>query len=340
VIVDGAVTVPDVDDIRGMLSGEEKTRNWLEYLEGLGEPDVEVALPSAEELPPVLLELAVPHEDIDDLLALRPTRQGTPEIWWLLERCTRSLVRDMGAVEGPPEFPALAQHMGRVGRYFYVYVFVAARPHVQAFHRRRGIPDDVSRLTLADLGRNMAVHRRRYATGGLDLMFWLMAHFRGVIYQLGRLQFQRAKLGTRTGNAVAAAGLAHGPGSPVLEVHIPEFFGPLSPQACDESFARARQFFPRHFPEETYSVAACHSWLLDKQLTEYLPEDTNIIKFQRRFQLAYRPDPHDEDIQRFVFGRDGTDLDQLPRRTTLERAVIDHLKAGRHWTGGAGWLRL
>jgi hypothetical protein len=185
----------------------------------------------------------------------------------------------------------------------------------------------------------MAVHRRRHATGGLSLMSWLMPHFRGVLYQLGRLQFQRARLGTRTGRAVAAAGVGHGPGSPVLEVHIPAFFGPLSPRACDESFARARRFFPRHFPEETYQVAACHSWLLDEQLTEYLPEDTNLIRFQRRFQPAYQPDPHD-DVLQFVFGRDGPDLDALPRRTTLERAVTDHLKAGRHWNGGAGWLQL
>jgi GNAT-like C-terminal domain/N-acyltransferase N-terminal domain len=329
-----------MDDMYGVLRGEEKTRNWLEYLEGLGELDVEVTPPSAEELPPVLLELAVPHEDIDDLVALCPTRQGTPEIWWLLQRCAGSVVRHMGMIDGPPAFPALPESLGAVGRYFYVYVFVAARPHVRAFHRGRGIPEDVSRLTLADLGRNMAVHRRRYGTGGLRVMFWLTAHFRGVIYQLGRLQFQRARLGTRTGNAVAAAGLPHGPGSPVLEVHVPEFFGPLSPRACDESFTRARQFFPRHFPEETYEVAVCHSWLLDEQLTEYLPEDTNIIRFQRRFQPAYQLDPHDDDIQRFVFGRDGANLDQLPRRTSLERAVIDHLKAGRHWNGGAGWLRI
>jgi hypothetical protein len=87
-------------------------------------------------------------------------------------------------------------------------------------------------------------------------------------------------------------------------------------------------------------VAACHSWLLDEQLTKYLPGDTNIIRFQRRFQPAYQLDPHDDDIVRFVFGRDRADLDQLSRRTTLERAVIDHLKAGRYWNGGSAWLRL
>jgi hypothetical protein len=329
-----------VDDIRGTLRGDDRTRGWLEHLEGLGEPDVEIALPAAEQLPAALLELAVPHEDINDLVALRPTREQAPQVWWLIERCTLSLVSAMGAVDGPPVFPPPPAGLGPAGRYFYVYVFVAALPHVRAFHRSRGIPDDVSRLTLADLGRNMAVHRRRYDTGGLHVMFWLMAHFRGVIYQLGRLQFERATLDTKIGNAVAAADVADGPGSPALEVHVPEFFGPLSPRACDESFDQARRFFPRHFPDETYRVAACHSWLLDEQLARYLPGDANIISFQRRFRPAYRLDPHDDAVLRFVFGRDDVDLDRLPRRTTLERAVIDHLEAGRHWYGGAGWLRL
>jgi hypothetical protein len=34
---------------------------------------------------------------------------------------------------------------------------------------------------------------------------------------------------------------------------------------------------------------------------------------------------------RFVFRTLSTPLDQLPRRTALQRAVTDHLKAGRHW---------
>ncbi len=123
-------------------------------------------------------------------------------------------------------------------------------------------------------------------------------------------------------------------------MHVPAFYGPLTRQACDASFERAKEFFARHFPEERYEIAVCHSWLLDDQLAEYLPEDANIIRFQQRFRPAYRPDDDDEVMMRFVFGRITPAQDELPRRTTLERAIVDHLKAGRRWRGGAGWLRL
>ena len=83
---------------------------------------------------------------------------------------------------------------------------------------------------------------------------------------------------------------------------------------------------------ETFS---CGSWLLDPQLLEYLPEDSNIAQFQRRFELEpyEAPEGPDADVEvlRFVFRTLTTPLDQLPRGTVLQRAIIDHLKAGRHW---------
>lgn len=329
-----------IEDIRALLRSDDERKPWLAYLEAIGDPDFDVVLPSADDLPPMLVKLAVPHEDINDLVAMLPTRQRSAGLWWLLGRCTHALVRTMGMVDGPPQFPALPASMGALHRYFYVYVFLAALPHVRAFHRRQEIPDDVSWLTLADLGRNMAVHRRLYGTGGLDVADWLMLHFRGAIYALGRLQFERTTLDDRVIQALDEAGLPYGPGTPALSVHIPDFYGPLSPHACDKSFARAREFFARHFAEESYEVGVCYSWLLDDQLTEYLPEGSNIIRFQRRFHPAYRPEDDDEDIMRFVFGRIGSSLDDLPQRTVLERAIVDHRNAGRHWRGGAGWLRL
>lgn len=332
---------PNEAEIQELLSRDEATRAWGESLETLGAPEFEVALPSAEELRPILLNLTVPHEDIGFLIGALPTRDGSPGQWWLLERCVHALIRTMGEIEGPPPFPALPESLGALRQYLYVYVFVAVLPHVRAYHRARGIPDEVSRLTLADLGRNMAVHRHRYQSGGLADADWLMLHFRGAIYQLGRLQFERATLGNRTGRAVAAAGQRYGPGDPALGIHIPAYYGPLTPEACDASFAFARDFFSRHFPEETYAIGMCHSWLLDEQLAEYLPTEANIIQFQRRFQPAYQPvEADDEGTVRFVFGRSTTEPDELPRDTTLERAVGDHLRAGRHWYGGAGWLRL
>jgi hypothetical protein len=162
---------------------------------------------------------------------------------------------------------------------------------------------------------------------------WLTLHFRGSIYQLGRLQFNRMNV-----RAAHVADAFH-EGEPALGVHIPES-GPLSPEAVDDSLARAQPFFARHFPETPTRLGLCTSWLLDPQLAEYLSPDSNVMRFQRRFTLVGEGHDGDADILRFVFHRIAPNIEELPQRTTLERAIVAHLRAGKHWRSPTGWLQL
>lgn len=297
-------------------------------------------LPDADDLPELLLDLAVPHEDINDLVAGRRRVTGDPGVLRLLEECVEELLRDPEEIDRTPELAGLLDAApAELTGVFAVYVFVAAAPHTLARHRERGIPPEVSRRTLADLGRQMAVHRRRHGTTGVQSRRWLVRHFRSELYQLGRLQFERARLGQRTAPVLAAAGLDALPGTACLNLHIPDFRGPLTPSACDRSLARAGEFFAVHFPEERPVAALCHSWLLDPQLKRYLPADSNIIRFQDRFRTVREDtEPADTEPVQFVFGDPDLPAAELPARTSVERAVGDHLRAGGHWYIGRGWF--
>ncbi|GHI08503.1 acyltransferase [Streptomyces cellostaticus] len=299
-------------------------------------------LPDADDLPEALLDLAVPHEDINELVALRRTVTGDPGTLRLLEGCVEELLRDPEETGRTPDLgELLASAPATLNGLFAVYVFLAALPHTLAHHRERGIPPEVSRRTLADLGRHMAVYRRRHGRAGVQSRRWLVRHFRGELYQLGRLQFERARLGQRTAPVIAAAGLDAAPGTACLNLHIPDFHGPLTPSACDRSLALARDFFALHFPEEHAEAVLCHSWLLDPQLKRYLSAQSNIIRFQERFRVAREDtEPADTEPVQFVFGDPDLPVAQLPRRTSVERAVGDHLRAGGHWYIGHGWFPL
>ncbi|MGW7207999.1 acyltransferase domain-containing protein [Streptomyces sp. NPDC054837] len=302
-------------------------------------------LPDTDELAEVLLDLAVPHQDIGELIASRRTLTADSGAMRLLAECTGELVRDIGKIidygDGLQLIERVAEAPAALRRFFAAYVFVAALPHTRAYHRALGIPADVSRRTLADLGRNMVVHRRRHGRAGVQSPQWLTLHFRGELYQLGRLQFQRATLWTGAAATLARAGFDGAAGTPCLDIHIPEFLGPLTPAACDRSVALAREFFALHHPEEPYRAAMCHSWLLDPQLKRYLSADSNIVRFQERFRIARRgSEPADTEPVQFVFGDPELAVAGLPRRTSLERAVGDHLRAGGHWYMGHGWFPL
>jgi hypothetical protein len=324
----------------------EDHRAWLAGLEELGPIPAGARLPSSDEAEETLRRLGFNDPDVEDVLPALATIGGEPEVWWLLERCVNRVVRAIGdpdADSGP--WLDLPSDLGVSGRCFWVFVYLAALPDVRRWHRARGIPDDVSWATLADLGRHVARFRRRNGVSGLDSARWLSLHFSGAIYALGRLQFNPYRL--RTGpegplfwyeeGEVPGPGL--GTGDPALGMHIPEA-GPLTPEACDASIAAARTFFADHFPEHGARVVTCTSWLLDDQLLEHLPPAANIVRFQRRFELVPGAYENDDDIFQFVFHRPPSTIDDLVPRTTLERAIVAHVRAGNRWRLRTGWFEL
>lgn len=297
-------------------------------------------VPHGTELLEILGDLGVPHAELDEILRLRPRLGDHDQLRSVVDRLLTVLVEGIGAPTGPARLPDLSRCDDVLARYAYVFAYAACHPLTRQWHRDHGIPDAISRRTLADLGRQLTHQRRRGGRSGLGLnTHWLAHHFQGRLYQLGRLQFELAGLGRTTSAEIRAAGTEIEPGAPALLVHVPDYCGPIDPASCAESFAAARAFFPRYFPDHAPVVAACYSWLLDPQLGDYLPNDSNILAFQRLFMINQRRTAVDDaGAFEFVFGtRDITNRDRLSRRTSLQRALIDHLDNGRHWYGGVGW---
>ncbi|MGW3891829.1 acyltransferase domain-containing protein [Micromonospora chokoriensis] len=276
-----------------------------------------VPLPARADAPELLDRLAVRPDDAAEIMQGWPDPSSplwTPELRWLLDRSIALVHADFGGHGWLSPGPELPRERGPAWRHLYVYAYLALVDVARGYHRDHGVPDDVSWRSLADLGRNLAIDRRMRGEGWPVMQSWLTLHARGSIYELGRLQHHR--------------------GDTAIGLHVPDV-GPLTPEAVAASLDEARAFFARHFPDEPYTAFSCGSWLLDPQLREYLPEGSNIVRFQQMFELVpyEEKDGPDADVEvlRFVFRTLSTPLDQLPRRTALQRAIVDHLRAGRHW---------
>jgi hypothetical protein len=336
--------------VRARLGLDDSYRQWVQELAAVGPPGRPVRLPGARQAAGRLRRLACPAPDAAAAAACLPSPERTPVLWWLLERCAQRLLGDLGGIDYfVCRWPSLPASLGPAGRLFYAHVFLAVLDDVRAWQRARGIPDDVAMATLSDLGRRMALYRSVHGEPGLAAQDWLTLHLRGALYQLGRLQFHRSRI---VPGLIGAGPLfwydrraAHGMGpgyrhgDPVLGIHIPAT-GPLTPDACDHSLRWAGEFFERTFASERYRLAVCTSWLLDEQLAGYLPATSNIVRFQRRFRLVPGTLDDDAGVLGSVFGRLGPSLDDLSPRTTLERAVVAQLRAGRHWRIRTGWFEL
>jgi hypothetical protein len=84
----------------------------------------------------------------------------------------------------------------------------------------------------------------------------------------------------------------------------------------------------------------CTSWLLDEQLTEYLPASSNIIQFQRRFHLVPGGLASDTTVLEAVRAGRPSGSGVMAPRTRLDNAVVTHLRTGNHWKIRTGWLEL
>ena len=188
---------------------------------------------------------------------------------------------------------------------------VAVLPDALGAHRALGVGDDVTRATLADVGRKIEAY------GATVDVPWLVGLLRGDVLALGRLQFER--IATDEGRAI----------------HIPEG-GSLRPDLVDASLDEARALFGD-------GTLICTSWLLDPTLLR-LPDTSNIVAFARRFDVEPTEPGRegDEAAAKFVFRRPLTEvLDPaaVTPRTTLEHFVAGHLRAGHHWSEPKGILR-
>ena len=129
-------------------------------------------------------------------------------------------------------------------------------------------------------------------------------------------------------------------GDPVIGVHIPGGGG-LTPEIVDESFKEAERYVKTYFPDYKYKGYTCQSWVCDPQLKSLISEDSNIIKFARRFKpLTIRNDG--TAVFSFVFKKmdNNFKIEDLPETTSLERALKNHYLSGKAIYSHEGYILL
>ena len=113
----------------------------------------------------------------------------------------------------------------------------------------------------------------------------------------------------------------------VIKLHIPSGGG-LTPEAVDDSLARAREFVATYYPEFEYKGFCCYSWLCDHTVADLVGEDSNIGRFAKRFQPLTVPS-NGRSVFRFVYQNANIPFDEIPETTSLGRALKKHYSEGK-----------
>ena len=162
---------------------------------------------------------------------------------------------------------------------------------------------------------------KTYGVWGTNIAWWLMDFFKLKLFSIGRLQFRRRKFRKNTG--------PYTQGTYYIDIHIPGG-APLTSELCAASYAEAADFFRQRYGMEKI-LFGCHSWIISPEIKAILPEKSNILAFGRHYTVyETHMDPNSSAVS-FIFNIPGVpaDLDSLPEATSLQKAIKQHLKAGK-----------
>lgn len=295
---------------------------------------------------------------------------GQPHLVDKLERC-RGLIANMDCHDNSA---ACMHELKSISRQpFIIILFLSMVPRFFALHRNQGIPQSITIATLGDLKLWILECFRKNACWGIDEFQWLLSHFRGQLYRIGRLQYRMEPFGfdylyfknrknrktllLYTGNKQARGGyrviadaridskrvfpmddewqciLKKNQLAPA--VHIPAG-EPLTTDDCLASLQQAREFLGEQFPDMQVEAFTCHSWLLDPQLGKLLPPASNIVRFQQLFHLFPIQGADDLQCRERLF--DNQDPSSLRNKTSLQKSVAAFMDSGGCIRMGGGIL--
>ncbi len=282
---------------------------------------------------------------IDEVADHWDATRHSPQWSSLLAALVSFVRRGRGSVDAPLDAWEDLDDHGASGRLLYYYLFALLADELRELYQSYGVPEDVSDATLEALARHGETHRLKWGTTGVDAGWWMIPILRGEILQVRSLKFHRVHLGVGPlapfpwldDTAMSRLGDGFRTGDLSVGIHIPARTD-LSRGALDVTFARAREVLARVWPTSTRRLATCQSWMMDERLVDALGEESNIVGFQRRFELI-APFEHDvATVVDFVFGASHTDVAALPASSRLQRVIRDVLASGGTWHNRTGWL--
>ncbi len=214
-----------------------------------------------------------------------------------------------------------------------LYLLLLAKPLKERYKKLGILSDEIYVDSMKDITWKLMKTHNIDDIWGTSFGDWSAKFFRPDIFTLGRLQYEMHDFGFE----YSAHGFDLKPDTRIINVHIPAS-GPLTPELCMDSFKRAHEFFRDQFPSGI-SVFMTESWLIFPKHREFLPENSNILKFMDFFEpvKVYESKPGERDEMWRVFGKYAdAPVDQLPRDTSIRRAYADWLAKGGTVGGAYG----
>lgn len=212
--------------------------------------------------------------------------------------------------------------------------------NLEQYYKERNISEFIFIDTLSDFKFRIKRFKNTHGFYGLSAhdMKWLGYIFRAETFKIHNLKFRKYPL---TYAEIERGGHDYLPlskdvkknfyeGLPVVYVHIAAQTD-LSDESVTRSFKLADQFFSSHFSEYEFQYYICRTWMLYPGLLNIMNEESNIIKFQKRFDIIGTHDNPDQSLSRIYNTTKIKEIETMEKKSSLMKTAylnVNHLGVG------------
>lgn len=210
--------------------------------------------------------------------------------------------------------------------------FLSFVEELKKYYRLKGYSYDVYQETVRGIKYKMQecydLHGIYGATCGLGFSIYFSLKRFGIgILQFEVVDFNR----TATINGITLV-----PTDKVINVHIPKSDKPFTKELRLDAYKKAKEFFKSYFKGKEKVPFYCNSWLLFNKHREILKPTSNLMAFMDEFTMFNQYEYSDYSETWRVFNKIFTRIEEMPQKTSLQKAYVSFIKEGQKTGAGEG----
>lgn len=209
----------------------------------------------------------------------------------------------------------LKQRIGDDPYGFYMLAeMLSAACHTYEAYQRMGIEEDIFIATMRFCTRFIEEHKKKCGEYAFEWAWWFVRQLAMQEFRLGELEYEFVDGDERK-----------------IYIHIPSG-ARMAPECIQQSFGEYRDFLEKYYPEWKNVGWYCNSWMMSPTLGQLLTEGSNVLAFQRLFEIV-SVDYESMAVLDWVYPGEKADFSALSENTLLQRNMKKYLLGG----GKVGW---
>lgn len=226
----------------------------------------------------------------------------------------------------------------------YVYFLEKSETYTRSLYRKEKLMEDIYKDNMRDIAIWSDKYEREHGKKGFyrEQFEWIDSILEMKVIKLGRLQFELLDIEKQEDDVKNI--LKNIKDFILVNVHIRENDGKekeFNEEICDKSYNMAWQYYKDKGIKFSRIVFICDSWLINPNLTKLLSEKSNIIRFQKRYNIiSVNPDEDKPQIIERVFGSYNMKSETFPENTTLQVKLKKAWEEGERFPMAKGYFIL